>query len=345
MDKNLYKKVLAGQCSPEELRRFIKWLQSEDAEFEFSQEIERLWSEYQVSDQEPFNKAKLYDRILKRIGASKESHIVAPFEPNSSRPKSYVYYKIAASFLIVASLGLGLLKTLSTINEGEANDVQREIVKTASRGQKSTVFLPDGSRVRLNSDSEIRFMSEFSDSARTVYLEGEAYFEVYSDSLRPFVVISKNLATIVLGTSFNVQAYPEDREIKVSLTSGRVKIKQNDSHRSQVFELFLEPGYQAIYNTQKSTIRKAEFDPRQTLSWKDNILYFEDAEWGEIVEQLERWYGVHIIVENEIYEDKLYSGEFKDAALKNVLESLSFTKGFDYQIKENKIIIKFHAQN
>lgn len=335
--------MLAGQCSPEDLRRFIKWLQSEDAEFEFSQEIERLWAEYQRSQRESFNKTALFNQILSRIKQGKDSHILLPFEAYQRKPKNYYYYKVAASLLILASLGLGLLKTFST-GDAEISGPKQEFIKAASKGQKSTIFLSDGTKVRLNSDSEIRFASDYSDDSRIVYLEGEAYFEVVSDSLKPFIVISKDIATIAVGTSFNVKAYPEEREIKVSLTTGRVKIKQNDGQDNQLFELLLEPGYQAIYNTHKYTIRKAAFNLRQTLSWKDNILYFEDAEWGEIVDQLERWYGVHISIENEIYEDKLYSGEFKDAPLKNVLESLSFTKGFDYRIEGDDIMIRFHTQ-
>lgn len=335
------KRFLAGQCTSEEAREIIKWIRSEEGETELAQAVEELWREYEdqrnENARENFDKQEIYRRILARIQEEPAPNLSFKAEKPLRRR---IYIPIAATVLpILAATAI----FVATWNRKEANPppaADELVVKSASLGQKSTIFLPDGTKVRLNSGSEITFLSQFTGKERLVELNGEAFFEVASDPSRPFIVASKEIETIAIGTSFNVKAYPEDKEVMVSLASGKVKIKQKHNFEDQSFELVLDPGHQAIYNTAKNTIRKTEFNAKRTLSWKDNILYFEDAEWEEIVNQLERWYGVKIAVENEIYEDKLYSGEFNDASLKNVLESLSFTKNFSYRIHGNEVIIK-----
>lgn len=338
------KKFLEGRCSSEEALRIIKWSQSEEAEAELGQTIEEIWREHGSRRNDLFSKPEIYQKILAQIRWEEP----APATRLKTRKPFYqnLYFKIAASVLLLITAGIAL-REMSLMKEGNSSIlvVDECVVKSASMGQKSTIFLPDGTKVRLNSGSEISFPSQLSGMERVVELTGEAFFDVASDPSRPFVVVSKDIETIALGTSFNVKAYPDDKEIMVSLATGKVKIKQKYDDESHVFELILDPGYQAIYNTSKNAIRKTEFDERSNLSWKDNILYFEDAEWEEIVNELEMWYGVKINIENEIYEDKLYSGEFIDASIKNVLESLSFTKNFTYRIHGNEVTINFIQQS
>lgn len=341
------KKYLEGKSSPEEALEIIKWYQSEDAEFEFSQAVEEIWNEHlNESNLSSFPKDEVYKKILIRINDLNQNQMLTAKTPRV-RNSFRMYFKIAAAIALVVFIGLALIKASVFDKKTEVVvKVSEPVIKSASKGQKTTIFLSDGSRVRLNSGSEITFLTQFAATERMVELKGEAFFEVAPDPARPFIVVSKDIETVAVGTSFNVKAYPEDKEIMVSLATGQVKIKQkDDSSYRQSFEMFLDPGYQAIYNTSKNTIRKTEFDERLHLAWKDNILYFEDAEWEEIVERLEMWYGVRVFVENEIYEDKLYSGEFQDASLRHVLESLSFTKNFKYQIRENEVMIRFYQQN
>jgi transmembrane sensor len=342
MDKELLNRFFKGECSEEEIRLILKWYHDQDSEYLLNNEIETLWAKDSADRSIEFtDKETVYKAITKHIGFNDSRIVELNSHQSKKKNRIMLFLKIAASISLFLLVGLLAYKFQFTTNNEPVPQVTEYTTKSTPRGQKATVFLPDGSKVRLNSKSELKYETYFSDTNRVVHLTGEAFFEVVADPQRPFTVITSDLATIAIGTSFNIHSYPEEKEIKVSLTSGKVKIRQkSELQNSDNFELTLEPGYQAVFNPVKNTIRKTAFDIK-TLSWKDNNLYFKDAEFEEIIKELEMWYGVNIQVENEIFEDKLYTGEFRDTSLKNVLESLSFTKNFSFTITGDQVYIKF----
>jgi transmembrane sensor len=260
-----------------------------------------------------------------------------------------IYLKIAASVILMLSIGFALYewRPFGSLEEQSHHQVKttKWFAKATEKGQKFTIFLGDGTKVRLNSESSLQYPSNFSDSNRVVHLTGEAFFEIERDPLRPFSVISNDLVTTALGTAFNVNAFPDQNQIIISLAEGIVKINlievQNESDHSADFELLLEPGRQAIYSTIENTMHTKDFNVRKELSWKDGVIYFEDDTWKTIVNTLERWYGVEFEVRNQTLIDKLYTGSCNNESLKNVLESLGFSKNFEFRIEEKKVYINF----
>lgn len=249
------------------------------------------------------------------------------------------FMKVAASIaLIVAAYFMFSSRDQNVPQQLEVAEVT---VKENPAGRKSQVFLPDGSIVWLNSASSLEYMANFSGSERRVQLKGEAYFDVAKNPNKPFIVESNGMSVTAVGTAFNVRAFDGDDTMEVGLVEGKVKIEGiEDKNEKQV--TFLEPGQYLQYNTVKKRIKKGSSDLRHLTSWKNGVLHFDRASLEEVVEQLERWYGVEFVFENQAHKGHWdYSSEFENASLENVLKSISYTKKFQYQIEKNKVTIKF----
>jgi len=212
------------------------------------------------------------------------------------------------------------------------------VTKENPYGQKSTIYLSDGTEVMLNSGSKIKYLNKFSKDKRVVELEGEAFFQVAKDTSRPFEVHSSGIITHALGTSFNVKAFPKEH-IQVSLVTGKVKVSGHNKGGNT--EMLLQPGQSAVYSQADSSLEKRSFDPDRILAWKEGILIFEEADEATVFSDLEKWYGVQIQVKNTSPKKWDYTGEVKKMSLDQFLESLSYTMHFSYKINNKQVIIEY----
>lgn len=250
-----------------------------------------------------------------------------------------VMMKVAAS--------IALLFAIYWISDNLSDGVKQPIevaeitIKENPAGRKSQVFLPDGSIVWLNSASSLQYRAHFSGSERRVVLKGEAYFDVAKDQGKPFVVESNGMSVTAVGTAFNVRAFDGDDMMEVGLVEGKVKIEGiEDKNEKQV--AFLEPGQYLQYNPARKQIQTGSSDLRHLVSWKNGVLHFERASFEDVIEELERWYGVEFVYEASAKPTNWdYSSEFENASLENVLKSISYTKNFNFEIVKNKVTLKF----
>ena len=220
-----------------------------------------------------------------------------------------------------------------------------EIVeKINERGQKATIFLPDGSIVTLNSASKLVYPKVFAKDMRKVYLQGEAFFEV-SKAGKPFIVETDYLNARVLGTSFSVKAYPVSEESSVSLLTGKVAVYPAESNQPHQAQLVLQPGEKGSLNAKKATLVKTNYDYYEEIAWKDGVLLFRNTPLKEAIARMELWYGLEFVFDHLPEGEEYYvTGRFDNESLQNVLKSISFTVKFDYQIKRNKIYLNFQNQ-
>jgi ferric-dicitrate binding protein FerR (iron transport regulator) len=181
----------------------------------------------------------------------------------------------------------------------------------------------------------------FEDSLRVVYLSGEAFFDVAKNEKVPFKVISEAAVTTVLGTKFNINSQPENQSI-ISLVSGSVNVKLMNPSSDGFQSVQLNPGEEVIAKLTDSNLTVTNFNYEEKILWKEGVLFFRQASFDQVAEKLENWYGVAFEIRGREYMDnKHYSGKFDNESLKNVLESISFSKNFSYQITGKKVIITF----
>ena len=213
------------------------------------------------------------------------------------------------------------------------------MTKGTEPGQKLSIQLSDGSRVILNSSSKLVYNDFFGSDERVVYLEGEAFFEVNRDTLRPFKVITGSISTTALGTSFNVNSFSQNKAIEIALVTGKVLIEEQSSTERSVL---LIPGEMATFNKQAGDLSKSKFNIRDLTGWKDGIIVFRNARYGQVIEKLERWYGVEISEDRIPMKDWNFTGTFENENLENLLNTLQFEYEFTYQIDKKKVNIKFN---
>ncbi|MEO9474376.1 MAG: FecR domain-containing protein [Cyclobacteriaceae bacterium] len=331
------KQFFKGELKPEEAKEFLKWLHSEQSEEDLATEFDRLWFEEMKSrvDNE-WSSDEVFDQITKL----KENQVSITGTPltvySSSQVTNRYMYRISAviGLIIVSVWVLSLF-----IDSSESSKLTDHIIeKVNPPGQKSRLTLPDGSIVHLNADSRIQFQGTFS-TKREVVLEGEAFFEVFEDPSRPFVVRCGRLSTTALGTSFNIRSFKNSTKVEVTLATGTVRVDDELSHKS----VLLDPFEQVVLENGNAELIKNTLSSLDLIEWKDGVINFDKVPFSEVINELERWYGVEIQLHGKMKNARC-SGTFKDEYLSNILAVLSHTMDFQYTIHEKQVEINFNPK-
>ncbi len=202
---------------------------------------------------------------------------------------------------------------------------------TTPRGGQYQVELPDGSKVWINSASTLRYPTAFLGNNREVSLSGEAYFEVEKDPQHPFVVKTNEVNVQVLGTGFNVMAYPEEGAVRTTLLHGSVKVQ------SQQLEKMIIPGEQARIVGKQFEVTKPNLE--QVLAWKNGSFNFQGADMRTIMRQISRWYDVDVEVQGDLGSVQFMGILSRRQNAEQLLEILAETGKVRFETKGRKIIV------
>ncbi|MDQ2178473.1 FecR family protein [Marinifilum sp. D714] len=197
------------------------------------------------------------------------------------------------------------------------------------------LVLSDGSKVHLNSESELKYPVKFSGEERIVELIGEAYFDVTSNAEIPFVVRTNRVDTRVLGTKFNVNAYPAE-DMDVTLVEGKVELYS----KKKLNKIVLQPGENALLQTGGSKMQVSSVDVRKFTAWRDGYFYFEKERLEDIFIKLERWYDFKVFYQNpgvKDYEFRMRAD--RDAEFQDIAKRLEKTGRISIQISGNAVIV------
>lgn len=324
----------AGKLSQKEAEDFLEWYLSAHSEEEVQTEFDKLWHAKTKSEYH-WDGSDLYKRIQQTKDNERTLQVARDKAPLPAKTAS-TWWKIAAAVALLVVAAVVLVQNQPTDNSKPAAVQYAEVIKSNPAGQKSKVYLPDGTIVHLNSESSIRFIEGFA-NGRKVQLTGEAFFDVTEDPTRPFTVYSGGLATTALGTSFNINSYNR-KQTEVILVTGKVKVEQEGEDQL----VYLEPGERATLLAGES-LQKATADLTTATYWKEGILYFDQTAIAEVVATLERWYGVHIQADN-LPPVKCYGTFQKNEYLTNVLDVLSHSVGFGYEIDGKEVKLDFNQK-
>ena len=248
-------------------------------------------------------------------------------------------YIIRVAAVILPLIFVGYLFYSHTLLKQDAPPLETKNIlreKYYPKGNKSSLTLSDKTKVNLNSESSFRFPGKFqADLPREVYLEGEAFFDVTEDLERPFLVHTGMVTTRVLGTSFNVEALHGSSIIKITVVTGKVSVYDDMGNK-----VMLSPNETMNYNKETGEIKKVKCqDMEMVTGWKDGKLIFRNAEFSKVFSELEKWYGVEIILEANARVNGTYSGRFQNESLQRVLEGISYTSDFQFHIKGDSVYI------
>ncbi|PUV24754.1 FecR family protein [Sphingobacterium athyrii] len=246
--------------------------------------------------------------------------------------QSSVYYKNGCRIDFIAGGGIryALAPAIPIIKH---KNVGMNIFST-KRGATSNIILEDGTRVWLNSGSSLKFPVSFTGGTdRTVEVVGEAYFEVAHNQQKPFIVVSNYSKVTVLGTKFNIKAYPNQNQIQTTLLQGSVRI--NSSNASSL----LVPGEQAIVR-KSGNINRSNVNVEDFIAWKTGLIYFNNLSVEEIVGELSHWFDIRGIDNRSLNRDR-YTGSFnKNKTIVEILSQLEKISNNHFTIKERRVLIR-----
>jgi ferric-dicitrate binding protein FerR (iron transport regulator) len=240
--------------------------------------------------------------------------------------------QIAAMLLVAFGLGWGTRFIPVTKEQPVAVVSMQEIF--VPKGQVNQLFLADGTRIWINSETRILTPSVFSEKERLVKLSGEAFFEVAKDKNRPFRVEVNGQLIEVLGTSFNVRAYANSNEIETTLETGQIKLQAGNQNS------LLKPGEQSVFNRTTQILTVTNVDPQVASAWKNGRYEFQNKDLLEVFKLVERWYDVEITVDEAYFKGMHFSGVIKrNKDTRHFLELLNHTVPIRYEIKSDKILV------
>jgi hypothetical protein len=203
---------------------------------------------------------------------------------------------------------------------------------TVPRGGQFRLVLADGTRVWLNSASSIRYPTAFTGADRTVRITGEAYFEVAKNNRQPFRVMAGQMTVCVLGTHFNIMAYPDEPAARVTLLEGAVNVK------SQGNNVRLKPGEQLLLDPDGRIRTVDSVNLQGVISWTHDQFWFNGADIHAVMREISRWYNVDVVINGNIPEH--FEGYIpRDVNVSKMFEVLRQTNLLHYTIQNNKIIV------
>ena len=356
----LIQRYVVGTATNSEKKEVEKWAAKSKNNREILEQVSHIWAntpeeEFHVNVEEAWTQFK--------TGKLQKEHKQTRLYTLTDLSSDFQYFvRIAAILLLSLALGVLVVTQLpeeQTPPESEQivmQDIQTEI------GGKAEVTFSDGSKVMLNSATQLRFPEEFKQSIREVHLDGQAYFEVEHDPNRPFVVYNNGVKVKVLGTEFDVRGWQEDKNVKVVVRSGKVAVnrqtnlnQQMSSYNPDREKAILTKGMMAEVEVEmedEGSIKTIpSVDIREHLVWMSGGLYFENTPFRQVIKDIERRFKVDIEVkvndpnhnpENELM-DTPFTSTFYDAGLDEVLEVLSASMKLD--INRNGKSITFHKSS
>lgn len=293
----LFQRYADQTCTEEEVQELMQLISRADHDAALRSLMDELWNGLPPHQKlSPVKAEKILHSIL-----THERNVI-PIQQNK---RKIPWFQVAASiaFMVLGSATL-VWFILSSTN---VNSDQHAISKTGGLAlEHRLVKLPDGSSVILNAGSTLDFPDSFQDqNNREVFLSGEGYFDIQHDAERPFLVHTEGLTTTVLGTAFNIKAYPEDRNITVTVTRGKVKV----SDQKKVIGI-ITPNQQITFDKEQNAAKQAEVDSRNSIAWADKDIFFDDITLQEAVRQLSERFNTPIRLGNEALKSCRFTATF-----------------------------------
>ena len=313
--KNFYK-ILSGKASIEEKKDFYEMLENSPKarrKFLLEKNIYSLLGANQFSTSGKF-KEDSFEQFWNKRGNRKEGKIYLN-----------KFLKYAAVLLLMFASGLGTYLSFNT--SGDSN----VLVYESQKASISSIVLSDGSKIWLNSNSKI----EIEESKKIVHakLVGEAYFDIIHNDKREFLINMGSFMIRDLGTEFNIRAYPEDDNFATTLIEGDVEIL--DGNENLIYNM--NPGENAVFNRISGSFKVEKTDVSIYSSWKENKFVFIDKNLLQICQELEKWYGIHVTIENPAHASSNYTCILeRSIAVKQVMDMLKIVSDINYRIEKDQ---------
>lgn len=336
----LITKKIAGEATEAELNELQELLQA-DRTLREKYTILRKYLE-ESSYKAASNKESVLLKTLSRINEAtiendEEDQATPVIAITGKRSYRAILLKwMSAAAIIVISISVFFY----TQNKPPQKTGNTLVQKQNAKGTKSTIVLTDGSKIWLNADSKIEYPEVFTGDTREVYLNGEAFFEVAKNPAKPFIIHLANGTVRVLGTSFNIRAYDNEKIVETSVATGKVAfIPKYEKSGKKQDTIFLTPDNKVSYSLIKEEVITQPTTSAEDKAWTEGKMIFRAMSFEEIAVELERNFGKKVVFRNEEARNYRLTGSFQNNTLAEILFYLSKTKAFSYTISDEEIVI------
>lgn len=330
VEPDIIRRYLDGAGKKDDEETIMSWFSGLQTESLLRQVYKNYWDEMtDLPEKVGYSEKEMLGRIYHQIKIEESNSQAKPASRKIAQKIITILSRVAAVLFIPLTIFI-LLNKDRLISSG-SQVAWSEII--APTGTRTKFSLPDGSTGYLNAGSSIRFATVFKGKSREVALNGEAYFDVVSNPRRPFVVSGKNIQVVAYGTSFNVEAYPEDQINKVTLAKGKVEVFGQKTKKVKSLGI-LTPGEMCVFDNKESSSNIIQVDATKITSWKEGKLVFIDETFTEVVKKLNRRFSVNIILNDERLKNYSYLATFEDETLDEILKLIKLSAPIE--IKERK---------
>jgi len=318
-------RYLSHETTIAETQLVDRWINESVENKVYFENIKRIYENKLNQDESiEFNVNKAWTKLELQLPLNaKESTIKFSFG-NNIRRIGLAAVKIAAIVVLL----LGIIFTYYRINPKQ--------VEVASYESIVNQLLPDGSRISLNKNSSIQYPSHFSKRQREISLVGEAFFEVKKNASIPFIIHINDVDIEVVGTSFNVNAYPNDERTEVVVKTGIVKVTTHDANNKIIV---LKAGEKAEFIKKSNSITKLDNNNPNYIGWKTKVYVFEMTKMADVFKTIEKDFNVSITVTDNNFNQCNLFARFENNSLEEILTIIKHTFNVNYQIDGRHIVI------
>ncbi len=348
-------RALNGEADSQELEEFSQLLAQDESLQQQYELLSRIWTEKDHPTEDNYRTKTSIERIIRKAETADAEPEIFP-QRRISRRRLY----IAASlfFLLVTGGWFWLVNKRPPI---ASDNIKQEAI-ISKNGSRSRSLLPDGSTVWLNAGSKLFYQNDFTGATREVRLEGEAFFDIIKNISKPFIVHTSGIDIKVLGTAFNVKAYPEDINVETTLYRGLVNVTRQGEGKTTTIEL--KPNQKLTLPKQAAqgeeilsekiessvkqlpvsfTITKIDSTKKENerfeTAWLYSRLEFRDDSFEELARKLERWYNITVVFTDEKVKSLHVNGSFERETVEQAFAALKEGFPINYKINNNEISV------
>lgn len=304
----LLAKVLTQTASSEEKQDLDNWTKEKDENNAFAKEVQKTWVlTERYAEEIPVDTNAAWMKFEQKIST-----------PVAKTPSSSS--KIIEIFKTWQAAAAVFLVTLSVWFVYDFNNRSQLTEIATNMGEKKEIKLPDGSLITLNENSTIAYAPDFKN--RVVQLEGEAFFGVAKQVGKTFEILTNTTKTTVLGTSFNIRAYPQDNRIEVAVYTGKVAF---ETLAKASDKMLLKANEKGVFDIKSNKINKVAASDSNAIAWKTQLLHFDNTSLKDLVEVLERYFEIEIKSENVAVLNCHFTGRFDKPQLQQIFDAVAFS--------------------
>lgn len=316
--EELLPRYCSGEATVEECRMMEEWIGQSEDNYRIVKQIYAIDQVMGTAQMES------------KVNTEKALASVCGRMTKKSQVNMFTWLQRVAAILFIPLLIIGGIEHFTPRTE-----LAQMIEIKTNPGMTTTVDLPDGSKVYLNSESSLTYPSFFSEDKRCVQLKGEAFFEVQKDPEHRFIVSAPNHTQIeVLGTSFNVEAFERDSFVSTTLVEGKVCFAYQKNQ--QPATVVMKPGQKLIYNTTSSQVKLIQTSGETETAWKDGKIVFLATPLPEALRMLEKRFNVDFVLSNNRLRTEAFNGSFTNQRLERILEIFKISSNIKWRYLDTR---------